>query len=88
MVENDADFVLSSFDQVSAIVLNGLLDKDLFFDTYGNMIVRDWKTLKDEIEFRQSKNKKTLRHFTSLKEEFEEMLRKDPEYKDSDTEPY
>lgn len=75
-------------DQVSATVLNGLLDKDLFFDTYGEMIVREWKTFKDEIAYRQSKNKKTLRHFTALKNDFEEILRKDPEYKDSDTDPY
>jgi hypothetical protein len=86
--ETDADIVLSSFDQVSATVLNELLDKDLFFDTYGEMIVRDWKTLKDEIEFRQSKNKKVLRHFTFLKNDFEERLRKDSRYKDSDTDPY
>ena len=87
-VEKDADVVLSSFDQVSATVLNRLLDKDLFFDTYGEMIVREWKTFKDEIAYRQSKNKKTLRHFTALKNDFEEILRKDPEYKDSDTDPY
>lgn len=86
--EKDADVVLSSFDQVSATILNGLLDKDLFFDTYGEMIVRDWKALKDEIELRQSKNKKTLRHFTALKMEFEKMLKNDPKYKDSDTDPY
>lgn len=87
-VEKDADVVLYSLDQVSATVLNGLLDKDLFFDTYGEMIVREWKTFKDEIAYRQSKNKKTLRHFTALKNDFEEILRKDPEYKDSDTDPY
>lgn len=87
-VEEDADKVLSAFDQVSATVVNGLLNIDLFFDTYGEMIVRDWKTLKDEIELRQTPNKKTLRHFTLLKNEFEIMLRKNPEYKDSDTDPY
>ena len=86
--EKDADIVLSSFDQVSATVLNRLLDKDLFFDTYGEMIVRDWKTLKDEIEMRQDKNKKTLRHFTTLKNQFEYMLKREKNYEDSDTEPY
>lgn len=86
--ENDADVVLSSFDQVSATVLNGLLDRDLFFDIYGEMIVRDWKTLKDEIIFRQSKNLKSVQYFTSLKIEFEKILKKDSNYKDSDTEPY
>ena len=87
-VENDADKVLSAFDQISATVLNGLLDRDLFFDTYGEMIVRDWKTLKDEIQLRQKPNEKTLRHFTFLKNDFEEILKKDPNYKDSDTDPY
>ncbi|HXV66557.1 MAG TPA: hypothetical protein VD731_04980 [Nitrosopumilaceae archaeon] len=87
-VEKETDVVLSSFDQVSAMVLNRLLDKDLFFDTYGEMIVRDWKTLEDEIVMRQKKNKKTLRHFTELKVQFEEMLQKDKEYKDLDTDPY
>lgn len=87
-IENDVDKVLSAFDQISATVLNGLLDKDLVFDTYGEMIVRDWKTLKDEIHLRQEDNEKTLRHFTFLKNDFEEILKKNPNYKDSDTEPY
>ena len=86
--ENDADRVLSAFDQISATVLNGLLDKDLVFDVYGEMVVRDWKTLKDEINLRQNDNTKTLRHFTFLKNDFEEILKKNPNYKDSDTEPY
>ena len=86
--EKDADVVLSSFDQVSATVLNGLLDKDLFFDTYGEMILREWKTLKDEIDFRRDKNKKTLRHFTILRNQFDDILRKDKDYKNSDTDPY
>ena len=87
-VENDADKVISAFDQISATVLNGLLDKDLVFDTYGEMIVRDWKTLKDEIQLRQDDNAKTVRHFTFLKNDFEEILKKNPNYKDSDTDPY
>lgn len=86
--ESDADKVLSAFDQISAIVLNGLLDKDLVFDVYAEMIVRDWKTLKDEIDLRKDENPKTLRHFTMLKNDFEEMLKKNPDYKDLDTEPY
>jgi hypothetical protein len=87
-VENDADKVLSAFDQVSATVLNGLLDKYLTFDTYSEMIVRDWKTLKDEIQLRQDDNAKAVRHFTFLKNDFEEILKKNPNYKDSDTDPY
>lgn len=87
-VEDDADKVLSAFDQISATVLNGLLDKDLVFDTYGEMMVRDWKTLEDEIDVRQKDNAKTVRHFTFLKDNFEEILKKDPNYRDSDTDPY
>ncbi len=70
-LEDNVDLVLSSLDQVSVLVLNGLINKELFFDTYGEMIVRDWKTLRVEIETRQKLNKKTLRHFTALKNEFE-----------------
>lgn len=70
-LEDQVDLVLSSFDQVSVLVLNRLIDKELFYDTYGEMIVRDWKTLETEIIQRQNKNPKAVHHFTVLKEEFE-----------------
>ena len=69
-----ADLVLSSFDQVSALVLNRLLDKELIFDIYGAMIVREWQTLRGDINLRQNKNKKSVRHFTELKNMFESLI--------------
>ena len=74
-LDDKVDLILSSLDQVSVLVLNGLVDKELFFDTYGELLVRDWNTLQTEIEKRQVKNEKTLRHFTILKNEF--IARKD-----------
>lgn len=71
-VEKDMDLVLSSFDQVSGIVLNGLIDEELFFDLYGGLVVRDWKTLKGDIEIKQKRNEKAVRHFTGLKKKFEQ----------------
>ena len=68
---DNADLVLSSFDQVSALILNRLLDEELIFDIYGAMIVREWQTLRGDINLRQNKNKKSLRHFTALKNKFE-----------------
>lgn len=70
-LKEQVDLVLSSFDKSSVIVLNKLLDDDSFFDAYGEMIVRDWKTLKSEITMRQQNNPRTLKHFTKLKERFE-----------------
>lgn len=81
-LESHVDNVLSAFDQVSATVLNGLIDEELFFDTYGEMIVRDWKTMEAEITSRQSPNSKTLRHFTILKNKFEKRV------KPEDVKPY
>ena len=66
-LKDESDLVLSSLDQVSGIVLNRLLDIELFFDLYGEMIVREWNTFEGDILMRQHKNKKTLLHFTTLK---------------------
>jgi hypothetical protein len=66
-LKDETDLVLSSFDQVSGIVLNRLLDIELFADLYEEMIVREWNTLEGDILMRQHKNKKTLLHFTTLK---------------------
>lgn len=66
-LRDEADLVLSSFDQVSGIVLNRLLDIELFTDLYAEMIVREWDTLEGDILMRQHKNEKTLLHFTTLK---------------------
>ena len=81
-LEDHVDSVLSAFDQVSATVLNGLIDEELFFDTYGEMVVRDWKTMQNEIIKRQEMNKKVLRHFTILKNRFESRINP------KDVEPY
>ena len=69
-MKDHVDRVISSFDQVSVIVLNDLVDEDLFFDTYGEMVVRDWKTLEVEILRRQENNPRSIRHFTELKRRF------------------
>ncbi len=86
------DKVISSFDQVSVLVLNDLVDKELFFDTYGEMIVRDWNTLEVEIKRRQENNPRTARHFTALKKRFLKRIEKENSRRDEnkkiDTEPY
>lgn len=86
------DKVLSSFDQVSLLVLNDLVDEDLFFEGYGEMIVRDWKTLEVEIKLRQQKNSRTLKHFTGLKDRFSKCVDKENAKRSVDkkisTEPY
>ena len=89
-LEDDVDLVLSSFDQASIIVINKLLDEESFFDAYGEMIVREWKTLKTEILERQSKNSRTLKHFTNLKEQFEarEDIGNTEPYYDIEEEPH
>lgn len=81
-LEEKVDLVLSSLHQASVIVTKGLLDEETFFDAYGQMIVRDWKTLQSEILKRMQDNPEILKHFTELKEKFE----KRPDI--GDTEPY
>ncbi len=87
-----ADRVISSFDQVSVLVLNDLVDEELFFDTYEEMIVRDWNTLEVEIKRRQGNNPSTARHFTELKKRFLKRIEKENSNRDEDKrrdiEPY
>jgi hypothetical protein len=92
VLEGNVDKVLSVFDQVSVLVLNKLVDVDLFFDAYGEMIVRDWKTLEVEIKRRQHNNPRTLKHFTELKDRFENRVMVENKGRSQeeqvDTEPY
>ncbi len=62
---------------MSVLVLNDLVDEDLFFDTYGEMIVRDWNTLETEIIRRQKNNHQSVRHFTELKKRFLKRIDKE-----------
>lgn len=73
-IKHQVDQVLSSFDQVSGLVLNGLLDKEIFFGLYGELIVRDWNALSETIKSRQKDNPKTLYHFTTLAAEFDQRI--------------
>jgi len=73
-IKSRVDQLLSSFDQVSALVLNGSIDKEIFFDLYGEMIVRDGNALADTIRRRQKDNSRTLYHYTKLLKEFEGQI--------------
>ncbi len=70
-IPDEIDLVLASFDQVCILVLKGKVDYELFFELYGQMVVRDFMRLKNIIDEKQKPNPKTLKHFTDLKNEFE-----------------
>ena len=70
-IQDECDLVLSSYDQVSILVLKGMVDYELFFELYGQRVVRDYMRLQKEIKRRQDDNPKTLKHYTDLKNKFE-----------------
>ena len=76
-VINMADKVKSSFDLTSVMVLNGLLDEDLFFKIYGGMIVRSWLALEEDIQNDWKQNKKHCENYRILKEKFEKRFTKE-----------
>ena len=70
-IPNDVDLVLASLDQVSILVLKKIVDYELFFEIYGQLVVRDYMRLENVINEKRDKNALTLQHFKDLKEEFE-----------------
>jgi len=70
VIPEEVDLVLSSYDQVSILILKGMVDSELFFELYGQLIVRDYMRLEKIIDKKISQNPKILFHFKTLKEQY------------------
>jgi hypothetical protein len=62
VIQDECDLVLSSYDQVSILVLKKIVNYELFFELYGQMAVRDYMRLQKEIK----KDKTTIQKLSSI----------------------
>ncbi len=68
--KNCADQIEEAYNEVSALYLLGLLNKENFRTVYGGGLVTWWKIMKDDIKEKQMKSKKIGKQFEDVAEEF------------------
>lgn len=68
--------VSSSFDQAGVLVKKKIIDPDLFFEVYAEMVVRVWKVLEEDIMKERERNQEVCKWFLELNKEAVERLQK------------
>ena len=66
-LQQQADKVKSSFDRVSVLVHDKLIDDELFFKLYGGIVIRSWKALEEDIANDRELNPVYCEDFKKLK---------------------
>lgn len=67
--KNCADMIEEAYNEVSALYLLDLLNKENFQTVYGGGLVIWWKIMKDDIKEKQKKSPKIGKHFEDVAEE-------------------
>ena len=70
-IQQQADKVKKSFEQVAVLINEKLVDEKLFFRIYGGIVVRSWNALEQDIMNDRKKNPVYCEDYKKLKEKFE-----------------